>query len=188
LSERAILTQQGLAVADKYFPLGAGLGTYGSAGAQKFDLSLLIDLGFNRYWWFRQGMFIVDTYWPSIAAEGGYFAAALLLAMFVLMWLVIYRRAVRAQGDTRIILLIALAALTLALATSPTSAVISDPRGVFVFWLLVGCAWRASVAAGVAATAASVVNRAPPLGANRHNAPTDLSYTFRPYLPSAPTN
>ncbi|MRV74179.1 hypothetical protein GJ700_20940 [Duganella sp. FT92W] len=186
LSERGVLTQQGLAVADKYFPLGAGLGTYGSAGAQKFDLSLMVDLGFNRYWWFRQGMFIVDTYWPSIAAEGGYIACALLLVMFAVMWLVVYRRAVRAQGETQAILLVALAALTLALANSPTSAVISDPRGVFVFWLLAGCAWRASVAARVAAPVTAVANRATSADPNRHNAPADLSYTFRPHRPSAP--
>jgi hypothetical protein len=181
LSERGVLTQQGLGVADKYFPLGAGLGTYGSAGAQKFDLSLMVDLGFNHYWWFRQGMFIVDTYWPSIAAEGGYIACALLLAMFVVMWFAVYRRAARAQGETQAILLVALAALTLALSNSPTSAVISDPRGVFVFWLLAGCAWRASVAA------VPVVNRATSADAKRHNGPADLSYTFRPHLPSAPT-
>ncbi len=185
LSERAILTQQGLAVADKYFPLGAGLGTYGSAGAQKFDLSLFVDMGFNRYWWFRQGMFIVDTYWPSVIAEGGYFAGALLMLLFALMWAVLYRRTTQAQGETRAILLVALAALTLVLANSPTSAVISDPRGVFVFWLLAGCAWRAAVARPAAA---SVVNRATTTDAKEHNAPADLSYAFRPHLPSASTN
>jgi hypothetical protein len=178
LSERAILTQQGLAVADKYFPLGSGMGTYGSAGAQKFDLSLFIDLGFNRYWWFRQGMFIVDTYWPSVIAEAGYPAGMLLLLMFLVMWAAIYRRALHAQGETRGILLVALAALTLALANSPTSAVISDPRGVFVFWLLAGCAWRASVAASAAASAA-------PAEAVKQPVAADFSYAFRPHLPPA---
>ncbi|SFU66588.1 O-antigen ligase family protein [Pseudoduganella namucuonensis] len=181
LSERGVLTQKGLQVAAQYFPLGSGLGTYGSAGAQKFDLGLMVDLGFMRYWWFRQGMFIVDTYWPSVIAEAGYAAAALLLAAFALLWGVLYRRALLAQGEVRAIALFALAALTLALATSPTSAVVSDPRGVFVFWLLAGCAWRATSEARAAARAGATVDyRATPDGPLRHNPGTDLSFRFRP--------
>ncbi|MES2260810.1 MAG: hypothetical protein V4724_20010 [Pseudomonadota bacterium] len=165
LSERAILTRKGLQVADQYFPLGSGLGTYGGAGAQKFDQSLFLDLGFSRYWWFRQGMFIVDTFWPSIVAESGYFGALLLMAVFAAIWLTLARRCREATGQTRALLLLALAALTLILSNSPTSAVIGDPRGTFVFWLIIGCAWRASVD-----------NRATSAAPIRHTARTDFAY------------
>ena len=145
LSERAILTQNGLIVADRYFPLGSGLGTYGGAGAQKFDLSLFVELGFTRYWWFRQGLFTVDTYWPSVMAESGYFGALLMLLTFVAIWWVLLRRSLRADGEGRTVLLMALSGITLLLANSPTSAAISDPRGAMLVWLLAGCAWRWSV-------------------------------------------
>lgn len=170
LSERGILTRKGLEVADQYFPLGSGLGTYGGAGAQKFDQSLFIDLGFSRYWWFRQGLFIVDTFWPSIVAEGGYGAALLLLALFATLWLTLWRRTVQASGAARGMLMLALAALTLVLANSPTSAVLGDPRGSFVFWLIIGCAWRMSV-----------VSRATPAEQLGHNPPHRYSPSHRPH-------
>lgn len=170
LSERAVLTEGGMRVASQYFPLGSGLGTYGGAGAQRFDQSLFIDLGFNRYWWFRQRIFLVDTYWPSVAAEAGYPAALLVLGTFVLLWCGLLRRAATAEGAAhRPLLLTGLAALTLQLANSPTSAGITDPRGAFVFWLLIGCAWRASV-----------VNRAPSEEPIRHNRPVDFSVRYIP--------
>ncbi|GAB2873009.1 hypothetical protein GCM10027277_47850 [Pseudoduganella ginsengisoli] len=145
LSERAILTQAGMRIADQYFPLGSGLGTYGGAGAQRFDHSLFLDQGFSRYWWFRQGIFLVDTYWPSVAAETGYPAMFLLLASFMLLWCTLLRRALTVPPAERPLVLTALAAMTLLLANSPTSAIVTDPRGAFVFWLVVGCAWRASM-------------------------------------------
>lgn len=154
LSERAILTVKGLEVASQYFPLGSGLGTYGGAGAQKFDLSLFLDLGFGRYWWFREGKFIVDTYWPSVIAETGYIGAFLTLSIFMLMIVTLVRRAWRASGTPIAgLMLIAVAAMTLLLANTPTSAAITDPRNSFLFWLLVGAAWRAN------ATLASVPAR-----------------------------
>jgi len=168
MSERAVLTEGGMRVADQYFPLGSGLGTYGGAGAQRFDQSLFIDLGFNRYWWFRQRIFLVDTYWPSVAAEAGYPAAMLVLGAFLIIWCGLLRRAASADGAAhRPLLLTGLAALTLQLANSPTSAGITDPRGAFVFWLLIGCAWRASV-----------VNRAPSGKPIRHNRPVDFSVRY----------
>jgi hypothetical protein len=167
LSERAVLTEGGMRVAEQYFPLGSGLGTYGGAGAQRFDQSLFVDLGFNRYWWFRQRIFLVDTYWPSVAAEAGYPAMLLLAAAFVLMWCVLLWRSVRVDASLRPLLLTGLAALTLQLANSPTSAVLTDPRGAFVFWLLIGCAWRASV-----------VYRAPSVELIRHNRPVDFSVRY----------
>lgn len=160
LSERAILTEKGLQIAGQYFPLGSGLGTYGGAGAQKFDLSQFYDLGFARYWWFRQGLFIVDTYWPSVVAESGYFGAALLLATFLLAWAALVRRAVRRGAASGGLVLLGLAAMTLLLANSPSSAVIGDPRGAFVLWLLIGCAWRNTVA--VPAPAAARAGRGAP--------------------------
>lgn len=70
---RAVLFLTAASVADEYFPLGSGLGTYGGAGSQKFDASFIEYLGFNRYWWFMKKNFLMDTYWPNFIAESGWF-------------------------------------------------------------------------------------------------------------------
>lgn len=147
LSERAILSAKGVDVGSSYFPLGAGLGTYGGAGAQKFDQSLFLDLGFGRYWWFREGKFLVDVYWPSVIAETGWIGAASLLACYVGILAALLLRAWRTGGRDPL-LLIAAGCLLILLSNTPSSAVITDPRGSFVLWLLIGAAWRRSRAAG----------------------------------------
>jgi hypothetical protein len=144
LSERAVLSTKGIEVANQWFPLGAGLGTYGGAGAQKFDQSLFIDLGFASYWWFRDGKFLIDVYWPSVAAESGWFGAAALAACYLTILFGLLRRHLRLQRDGRgsPLLPMALGALVILLSNTPTSAVITDPRASFVLWLLIGAAWR----------------------------------------------
>ncbi|KIO49448.1 hypothetical protein [Nitrosospira sp. NpAV] len=145
-SERAIITDHGIDIARQFFPLGSGLGTYGGPGAQKFDLSLFWELGFGRYWWFLQGKFILDTYWPNIMAESGFIGAAFLMIFFAVLWVTLLRRAWRSVGtsDYRAALL-ALAALTLLLANTPSSPMLTDPRGAFIFWLIIGSAWRSTM-------------------------------------------
>jgi hypothetical protein len=134
---------KGLAVAQQYFPLGSGLGTYGGAGAQKFDLSLFQDLGFGRYWWFMQGKFLVDTYWPNVAAESGLFGAAFLLAFFATMWIALLVRTWRLLGNAQIgFVFLGLCALTLLLLNSPSSQILTDPRGAIVLWTIIGASWR----------------------------------------------
>jgi len=152
LSERATLTQKGIEVAQQYFPLGSGLGTYGGPGAQKFDQSLFIDLGFGNLWWFRQGKFLVDTYWPCVIAESGFFGAALLLSFFAVMWSGLLIRAWRAKGTTTYpVALLGLASLTLLLGNTPSSPMLTDPRGAVAFWLVIAAAWRATIVQGVSA-------------------------------------
>lgn len=143
LSERAILSKQGLGVANANWPLGSGLGTYGGAGAQKFDQSLFVELGFGRYWWFREGKFLVDVYWPSVAAESGWLAAVALATCFGIVFFGLLRRLLRLpQGDTA--LMLALGGLLILLSNTPSSAIITDPRGSFLLWLVIGAAWRGS--------------------------------------------
>lgn len=145
-SERAILSANGITIAHQFFPLGSGLGTYGGPGAQKFDLKLFWELGFGRYWWFLQGRFLVDTYWPNIIAESGFGGAFLLIAFFMVLWVTLLRRAWCSVGTPVYgVALLALAAMTLLLANTPSSPILTDPRGAFIFWLIIGSAWRATI-------------------------------------------
>lgn len=77
-------------------PFGAGLGTYGGAGAEKFDVTLYDQLGFERYWWYLRENFLMDTYWPNSLAETGYLGALLLLCVYLLLGVYGARKANRA--------------------------------------------------------------------------------------------
>lgn len=83
---RAAIYRHSFAVADGHFPLGSGLGTYGSAAAEKFDDSLYADLGFARYPWYGRENYLMDTYWPAFVAETGWIGALLLLACYGGWW------------------------------------------------------------------------------------------------------
>ena len=141
LSERAELYVGGIRAAQQYFPLGAGLGTYGGAGAQKFDLTLFQDLGFHRFWWFRKELFLVDTYWPNLFAEGGWFCALLVLLSYLALGAGLVRRIMQPVSPLQLRLASAgLACWVFLLMNSPTSPLLTDPRGAFLAWLLIGWA------------------------------------------------
>jgi hypothetical protein len=139
VSERTVLTRTGIAIAEQWAPLGSGLGTYGSAGAQKFDQSQFEEYGFGKLWWFRRGLFLIDVYWPSVAAEAGFLAAGLWLLALLLLLLLIARQAWR-DGASQPIAWLGTGAMVLMLGNSPTSAALTDPRLTFWLWLLVGAA------------------------------------------------
>jgi hypothetical protein len=145
VSERYVLSKAGLQIAHDWFPLGSGLGTYGGAGAQKFDQSLFIEMGFEKYWWFRQGSFLVDTYWPSVLAEVGWFGAAGLAAAFLVVLLTMFRFVWSFDARDTIVWT-GLGLLVILLLNSPTSASISDPRGAFWMWLMIGAGFARSLA------------------------------------------
>lgn len=79
-------------MAQKYWPLGAGLGTYAGAGAQKFDTSLYDLLGFNKFWWYGRQDFLMDTYWPNPIAETGYIGTTLLLACYISLFFYAFKQ------------------------------------------------------------------------------------------------
>ncbi|HEY6527195.1 MAG TPA: hypothetical protein VIZ65_00775 [Cellvibrionaceae bacterium] len=74
-------------IANTYFPFGSGLGTFGGAGAVRFDLGLYYEMGFGNYWWFGKQDFLLDTYWPNSIAEGGWIGFTLLLLHYVVLGL-----------------------------------------------------------------------------------------------------
>ena len=139
-SERYVLSKAGLKIAHDWFPLGSGLGTYGGAGAQKFDQSQFLQFGFDQYWWFRQGQFLVDVYWPSVVAEVGWIGGVALFVAYMAIFVKLIFSAWQ-DGEKSALLWIGFGLLGLLLLNSPTSASISDPRSAFWMWLLIGAAF-----------------------------------------------
>lgn len=87
-SPRSQLFSGAVYIADSFFPLGSGLGTYGGAGAFKFDWSLYDYLGFGKYWWYGKKNYLMDTYWPNSIAETGYVGALFLLCSYFFLFMV----------------------------------------------------------------------------------------------------
>lgn len=77
-SARPVFYADGAKLASESFPLGIGLGRFGSVGAQLFDHSVYQSLGYEAFWWYRLDQFLLDTYWPNIIAETGWLGAAIL--------------------------------------------------------------------------------------------------------------
>ena len=133
-------------VAHESFPFGSGLGTFGGAGAAKFDNSLYLELGFGSYWWFGRQDFLLDTYWPNSLAESGFLGALLLALSYLLLLAHAITAALRAPaGSLAGTYAKACAALCLyTLALSATSPAFQDPRLFLLPAVLVGIAWGAA--------------------------------------------
>jgi hypothetical protein len=72
---REALYRGALVVAADYFPLGAGLGRYGSWMSRIEYSPVYHDLGFDTIWGLKPSFphFITDTFWPQILGEIGVF-------------------------------------------------------------------------------------------------------------------
>ncbi|MBK8018943.1 MAG: hypothetical protein IPK20_21060 [Betaproteobacteria bacterium] len=127
-------------IAQHYAPLGSGLGTFGGAGAAKFDQSLYEDLGFGRYWWFGKRDYLLDTYWPSALAESGFIGAALLFLAYLAMVMYATHRFRQSMDKARTYWAIAAAGMLYMLLTSATSPAFQDPRLFLLPALMIGLA------------------------------------------------
>jgi hypothetical protein len=92
---RTVLTVDSVKVAAGYFPLGAGFGRFGSAGAATNYSPEYVARGYPYVWGLgrteEEGRFLTDTEWPAIVGETGFFGAA----AFALGLLAIYRAGMR---------------------------------------------------------------------------------------------
>lgn len=75
-SARSRLTDGGLQVAQEHFPLGVGLGRFGSATAADYYSPEYLKLGFQNVYGLRpeagEGQFLNDTQWPALLGETGW--------------------------------------------------------------------------------------------------------------------
>lgn len=71
---RTALYQISPQIANDYFPLGSGLGTFGTYISSKNYSSIYSDYGLSGIWGLRpQDTFITDTFWPAVIGEMGWF-------------------------------------------------------------------------------------------------------------------
>jgi hypothetical protein len=141
-------------VAQKYAPLGSGLGTFGGAGAQKFNLSFYVDLGFRNYSWFGVSNFLVDTLWPNLVAETGWIGATLMLLIMVALGLYALIESLKPRPPPlRLYWLMALAGQAFPFLISPTSAAYQNVELFFWGAIFFGIAYNATRRSESAASA-----------------------------------
>ena len=76
---RSLLLRYAFVTANRYFPFGAGFGTFGTKVAAENYSMLYIDYGFNSRWGMTQydTVFLLDSYHPQIVGQYGYFGLCL---------------------------------------------------------------------------------------------------------------
>ncbi|MBO3088778.1 hypothetical protein [Cellulomonas dongxiuzhuiae] len=157
-SARALLTAGGLALAARDFPLGAGLGRYGSATAAEHYSPEYVSLGFEHVWGLGRaegwGAFLLDTQWPALLGETGWLGAACYAAGTLCALAVLLRR-VRPDESalTRWLRISGVCCLVLVLLDSVGAAAFSSPPSYVLIHLAPGivASMRADVRAGAGA-------------------------------------
>lgn len=135
-SARPVFFSDGTKLANDAFPLGIGLGRFGSIGAQLYDRGIYQSLGYGVFWWYRLDQFLLDTFWPNIYAESGWVGAAILLSTLVVLLVFSLGRWWEApRGAVKGIWGLATTGQLLVLIGSATSPLYGDPS--VCVWMLV---------------------------------------------------
>jgi hypothetical protein len=140
---RSALYGASFEIARDYFPLGAGLGRYGSHMSRVEYSPLYETYELNRVRGLQRGnpQFITDTFWPMILGEGGVLAviayATFLLAVLLSLWVGAAREHDRL---VRTFCLGTLAVLVLALVESAATPMFVSPPRAFLIFTAVGAA------------------------------------------------
>lgn len=137
---RAQIFAGSVLLADKNFPLGSGLGTYGGAGAEKYNQAVYEELGFKNYWWYGRENYLMDMYWPNPIAEAGYIGSGFLLLAYFFLFAHAVSRALKNTGPPRAYWLGAASSMLYMLQLSMSSPSFQDARLLFIPALLYGWA------------------------------------------------
>lgn len=153
-SARPVLYADSIRLASEYWPFGAGLGTFGGTGAQLYNRDVYEALGYSRFWWYRQDIFLLDTYWPNFLAELGWIGFACLLSVALLANIYPLWRITRSeQPILKVVWGYAFAGQFVPLIISITSPIYSDTNYAAFALMMLGMAHvfeRRLVAAGSA--------------------------------------
>lgn len=85
---RTTMTIDSVTLAAAAFPLGVGLGRFGSAVAASNYSPLYDELGYTRVYGMgpgERGGFLTDTFWPSVLAESGFLGLLFYLAGLIML-------------------------------------------------------------------------------------------------------
>jgi hypothetical protein len=86
-------------LANKYFPLGTGFATFGSALAAENYSPLYVSLGFNSLHGGSAAdpRFLSDSFWPTVIAQTGWIGGLLFLGVVICLVVLVFRTPNRLQ-------------------------------------------------------------------------------------------
>ncbi len=120
---RGLLLQTSMKIAKNYFPLGGGLGMFGSNSARVNYSPYYSEYGLDGVWGLAPSnpQFATDSYWAMIIGEVGFIGCILIIALFVL----VLRDIVKSLPTTNVKLkFIVTVPLVYALFTSPVDTIL----------------------------------------------------------------
>lgn len=82
---RIVFYYNSVLIAKDYFPMGSGFGTFGGQAAVVFDSDIYSQLGFYQYYWYRNRIFLTDTFWPHVLGETGIIGTSAYLMMLIII-------------------------------------------------------------------------------------------------------
>lgn len=144
---RTVFYLDGFHLANLHFPLGTGFGKFGGDAARMYDRSVYEMLGYStRYWWYRQDLYLLDTYWPNLFAETGWFGGAAVFLFGGLITLFSLQRAWTVEhARERMLWRLAFVGHFLAFTGSLTAPIYGDPAMVALPFLFFGMAYAYSL-------------------------------------------
>jgi hypothetical protein len=144
---RTVFYLDGFHLANMHWPLGTGFGKFGGDAARLYDRSVYDMLGYmSRYWWYRQDLYLLDTYWPNLFAETGWIGAIAVFLFGGVMTLFALQRAWTVQHvRERMLWRLAFVGHFLALSGSLTAPIYGDPNAVAIPFMFFGIAFSYSL-------------------------------------------
>ena len=89
---RNLLLTGGFSVMRDYFPLGAGLATFGTEMAAQYYSPLYYRYGLNTHWALKEGgTELTDCFWPAVGAEFGFFGLVVMIILVLLLSVLLLR-------------------------------------------------------------------------------------------------
>ncbi|MDZ5759567.1 hypothetical protein RAK27_12960 [Carnobacterium maltaromaticum] len=88
---RSTLYQNGLLLANRYFPFGTGFGSYGSSASTKVYSGIYGELGFNQLYGFSEETknYLTDSFIAMILGQFGYLGLFLMGSIFIMMFFLV---------------------------------------------------------------------------------------------------
>lgn len=131
---RFILLNGGIETMVRFFPFGAGFGTYGTDVAVKYYSNLYYELGYDKLWGLtpEEPIYAHDSYWPAIMGEFGITGVLLLFVVFYF----IYKLIIVDYSVNKYATFYGIFALITQLFASVPTSVFFQSNTVFLFLLL----------------------------------------------------
>jgi len=144
---RSVLYFDALGIAFNRFPLGSGLGTFGSAASMNFNPALYFQLGFQSFGWFGTNV-LLDTYWAQHIAEPGFLGFAFFASFVLLAFAFVARRFILDGVQSHFFVVMGFATFCATFLISLTSPAFEDPGLMWMPALLFGAGFRQAVLSG----------------------------------------